>query len=186
MSHDMRGDYRNEVNEALCKKLVKQPYICQFEMSDFLYATFGKGVSERSIARTLRSIGWTMKVIRRIAQQRNADLRDYYLHRSRNTGPINLSLLMSLASTEGWTPSLGMVPKGSSPIHVTRLNRAKRWHILPAYAQGVVRGRATPLHGADEVRYRQTPSRGHSVYRTTHVEPRLLIYVCQSILSMWE
>ena len=38
-------------------------------------------LSERSIGRTLRSIGWTRKTVRRIAQERDADLQDHYLHR---------------------------------------------------------------------------------------------------------
>jgi hypothetical protein len=50
-------------------------------MADFLYHKFGQRISERSIGRTLWSIGWTRKTIYRIAQQRDTDLRDFYLHR---------------------------------------------------------------------------------------------------------
>lgn len=69
------------MQEALCNMLIKEPYIYRCEMADFLYRRFGARISERSIGRTLRSIGWTRKTIRYVAQQRDADLRDYYLHR---------------------------------------------------------------------------------------------------------
>jgi hypothetical protein len=85
-----RSSITSPMLKALCTKLIEQPYLYRFEMSDFLYDTFGKSISERSIARTLRSIGWTRKVIRRIAQQRNADLRDYYLYRMSKYRPDQL------------------------------------------------------------------------------------------------
>jgi hypothetical protein len=66
---------------ALCDKLIEQSYLCRYEMADFLYRRFGKRISERSIGRTLRSIDWTRTTIHRIAQQRDADYRDHYLHR---------------------------------------------------------------------------------------------------------
>lgn len=69
------------MQEALFDILIKQPYLYRCEMAGLFYRRFRKKVSERSIGRTLRSKGWTRKTIHRIAQQRNADLRDYYLHR---------------------------------------------------------------------------------------------------------
>ena len=69
------------MQKALCDKLIEQPYLYRYEMADFLYRWFCKRVSDRSIGRILRSIGWTRTTIRRIAQQRDTDLRDHYLHR---------------------------------------------------------------------------------------------------------
>ena len=97
-------------------------------------------VSERSIGRTLRSMGWTGKTIHRIAQQRDAVLRDHYLHRisqyeSHQLIFVDQSGCDRRAGHRRWRWS----QKGSSPVKVTKFDRGKRWHILPAYAQdGIV------------------------------------------------
>lgn len=124
------------MQEALCDMLIKQPYLYRCEMADFFYRRFRKRISERSIGRTLRSIGWTRKTIRRIARQRDADLRDHYLHRiskykSNQLVFVDESGCDGRAGHRRW----GWSPKGSSPIHITKFGRGKRWHILPAYAQ---------------------------------------------------
>ncbi|KAF4419004.1 hypothetical protein CFRS1_v015685 [Colletotrichum fructicola] len=38
-------------------------------------------VTATRISRALASAGWSKKVARRVAQERNADLRDFYLHK---------------------------------------------------------------------------------------------------------
>ena len=76
-----RSCITSPMQKALCDILIEQPYLYRCEMADFLYRRFRKRISERSIGRTLRSIGWTRTTIHRIAQQRDADLRDHYLHR---------------------------------------------------------------------------------------------------------
>jgi hypothetical protein len=58
------------IEKAPCDILIEQPYLYRYEMADFLYRKFRKRVSERSIGRFLRSIGWTRTMIHRIAQQR--------------------------------------------------------------------------------------------------------------------
>jgi hypothetical protein len=71
----------NLVKKTFFDTLTEQPYLYQCEMADFLYRRFRKRISERSIGRILRTMGWTRTTIHRIAQQRDADLRDHYLHR---------------------------------------------------------------------------------------------------------
>jgi hypothetical protein len=73
-----RGYIISPIQKALYNILIERPYLYRYEMADFLYRNFGKRISEKSIGRTLRSIGWTRKTIRCIAQQRDADLRDRY------------------------------------------------------------------------------------------------------------
>ncbi len=110
------------------------------EMADFLYSAFGRRVSERSIGGTLESMGWTRTTVRRIAQQRDADLRDHYLHRIAQYKSYQLVFVDEngcdrRAGYRRW----GWSPKGSSPVQVTKFGRGKRWHILPSYAQdGIV------------------------------------------------
>jgi transposase len=124
------------MENALCDLLLEQPYLYRSEMADFLYRKFRKRISERSLGRFLRSIGWTRTMIHRIAQQRSADLRDYYLHKMSQYKSYHL-VFVDESGCDGragyrrW----GWSPKGSSPVQVTKFGRGKRWHILPAYAQ---------------------------------------------------
>jgi transposase len=124
------------MQKALRDILTKQSYLYRFEMADALLRKFGKKLSERSIGRTLRSIGWPRKTIHRIAQQRDANLRDYYLHRisqckSYQLVFINESSCDKRAGYHRW----GWFLKRSSPVEITKFGYGKRWHILPAYAQ---------------------------------------------------
>jgi transposase len=116
--------------------LTKYPDMYRFEMADFLYRKFGERISERSIGRTLRSMDWTRKTIRRIAKQRDADLREYYLHRiSQYKSYQHVFVDESGCDRRAGYRRWGWSPKRSSPVQITRFGRGKRWHILPAYAQ---------------------------------------------------
>ncbi|KAJ5708640.1 hypothetical protein N7488_008441 [Penicillium malachiteum] len=66
--------------EVLCAHLLEKPDLYLDEIAEFLYDEFELLVSTYTMSRALRSRGWTKKVARRIAQERNADLRDYYLY----------------------------------------------------------------------------------------------------------
>jgi hypothetical protein len=65
---------------ALCDRLLEKPGLFRDEMAVFLYE-FDVLVSVSSIGRALASINWTEKATRRIANERDADLRDFYLHK---------------------------------------------------------------------------------------------------------
>ncbi len=124
-----RGCITSTMQRALCNTLVKQPYLHRCEMADFLFQRFGRRItlSERSIGRTLRSISWTRKTIRRIAQQRDADLRDHYLHRISQYKSYQLVFIDESgcdrrAGYRRWGWSL----KRSSPVEVTKFSRGKR------------------------------------------------------------
>jgi Winged helix-turn helix len=49
-------------------------------MSIFLYDEFDVLVTTSSISRALALAGWSKKAARRVAKERNADLRDFYLY----------------------------------------------------------------------------------------------------------
>jgi hypothetical protein len=66
--------------EALCERLLEKPDLYQDEMVVFLLDEFRVLVTTYSISRALASVGWSKKAARRIARERNAELRDYYLH----------------------------------------------------------------------------------------------------------
>ena len=46
----------------------------------FLYDEFEVVVTTPTISRALASAGWSRKAACRVAKERNADLRDFYLH----------------------------------------------------------------------------------------------------------
>jgi hypothetical protein len=66
--------------DALREHLLENPYLYLDEMVVFLWDEFHTLVTTFGIRRALISVGWSKKPARRIAQERNADLRDYYLH----------------------------------------------------------------------------------------------------------
>jgi transposase len=122
--------------EALREHLRVKPGLCQDEMAVFLYDEFDILLSTSGISRALKSIGWSKKVTRHVAQERNADLRDYYAH--------NLSEFCSYhfvyVDESGCDKRIGFrrtgwSPLGVTPIQVTRFHRDRRYQILPAYTQ---------------------------------------------------
>ena len=76
-----RSCITSPMQKVLCDILIEKLYLYRCEIADLLYRRFRKRISDRSIGRILRSIGWTRTTIRRIVQQRDTDLRDHYLHR---------------------------------------------------------------------------------------------------------
>jgi transposase len=134
--------------KALCEHLIEKPDMFQDEMVIFLWDEFSILVTTSSISRALASIGWSKKIARRLAKQRNADLRDYYFHRLSAFRSYHLVYVdesgcdkrIGLRRT-GWSPL------GVTPVQVCRYHRERRYQILPAYAQdGVILARI--FHGS--------------------------------------
>jgi transposase len=65
--------------KALCEHLIEKPDLYLDEMAMFLWDEFKISVTTSSIWRALAPHGWSKKIARQKARQRNADLRDYYL-----------------------------------------------------------------------------------------------------------
>ena len=102
----------------------------------FLLDEFDVLVTASSIGRSLASKGWTKKKIRRIAKERNADLRDAYLH---NTTDIH-SWQFVFVDESGCNKRVGFrrtgwSPLGVTPVQIAEFQREKRFQILPAYTQ---------------------------------------------------
>ena len=51
------------------------------EMVLFLFDDFGMLVDTSTVSRALKTINWSKEKMRQIARERNADLRDFYLHK---------------------------------------------------------------------------------------------------------
>jgi transposase len=111
--------------EALCEYLLEKPDLYLDETAEFLYDEFNLLISTYTISRALRSHGWTKKVARQIAQERNADLRDYYLYQLSDFRSYHLVYV----DESGWSP------RGVAPVQVSCFQRGQRYQILPAYYQ---------------------------------------------------
>jgi transposase len=121
---------------ALCDRLIEKPGLYRDEMAVFLYDEFGVLVSLSSISRALASIKWTKKATQRIANERNADLRDFYLHKLSAFRSYQLVYIDESGCDKrigfrrtGWSPL------GVAPVEVARFHRDRRHQILPAYTQ---------------------------------------------------
>lgn len=115
-----RSCITSPMQKAVCDILIEHLYLYRGEMADLLYRRFCKRISGRSICPTLRSMGWTRSTIRRIAQQWDADLRDYYLHRISQYKSLQL-IFVDESGCDGragrWR--WGWSPKRLSPVQVS-------------------------------------------------------------------
>jgi transposase len=64
--------------DILCEYLLVKPGLYQDEMAVFLFDEFGIHVTTSDVSKSLKSIKWYKKSSRQVAQERNADLRDYH------------------------------------------------------------------------------------------------------------
>jgi transposase len=120
--------------DALCEHLLEKPGMYQSEMILFLLDEFDVLITASSIGRALRSRGWTKKQIRRIANGRNADLRDYYLYQISSLSPEHFVFVDESGCDKrigfrrtGWSPI------GTTPLQIARFQREQRYQTLPAY-----------------------------------------------------
>jgi transposase len=122
--------------EALCEHLLEKPELYLEEMVVFLWDEFDVLVSTSSISRALKSICWSKKAARRVAQERNPDLRDFYVY--------NLSAFRSYhlvyVDDSGCDKLIGFrrtgwSPLGVAPIQIAKFHCGRRYQILPAYSQ---------------------------------------------------
>jgi transposase len=68
------------VLEALCEYLLDKPERYLDELAILLWDDFDVLITTASISRALVLMGWSKKSSRRVARERNADVRGLYLH----------------------------------------------------------------------------------------------------------
>lgn len=126
--------------EALCEHLLEKPNLYQDEMVVFLWDEFRVLVTIYSVGRALASVGWSKKASRQIARERNAELRDYYLHTISSFRSYHLVYVdESGCDKRAGFRRTGWSPLGVTPVQISQFHRGQRYQILPAYAQdGVV------------------------------------------------
>jgi hypothetical protein len=122
--------------DALLEHLLEKPGLYLDEMVVFLYDEFGAFVTKSSIHRALATAGWSKKVSRQVAKERNADLRDFYLHNLSEFRSYHLVYI----DESGCDRRVGFrrtawSPVGVTPVQISQFRREQRYQILPAYAQ---------------------------------------------------
>jgi hypothetical protein len=122
--------------QALQQHLLEKPGLYLDEMALFLWDEFEAVVTAMSISRALKSIGWSKKVARSVAKERNVDLRDYYLY---NFSAFH-SYQLVYVDKSGCDKRIGFRRTGWSPlgvasVQIARFHRGSRYQILLAYAQ---------------------------------------------------
>ncbi len=122
--------------DALCQHLLEKPDQYLDEMVVFLWDEFNVLLTTPTVSRALKSIGWSRKAARRVAQQRNADLRDFYLHNLSSFRFYHLVYIdESGCDKRSGFRRRGWSPLGVTPVQIARLGRGQRYQILPAYCQ---------------------------------------------------
>lgn len=121
---------------ALLEQLIEKPELYQDEMAIFLYDEFDVVVTTPTISRALALAGWSRKAARCIAKERNADLRDFYLHNLSEFRSYHLVYIdESGCDNRIGFRRTGWSPLGVTPVQIARLHRDQKHQILPAYAQ---------------------------------------------------
>ncbi|KAI1847678.1 hypothetical protein JX265_013938 [Neoarthrinium moseri] len=122
--------------QPLRAELIDEPVLYLDEMTSFIESQFDAMVTVSSMSRALASIRWTKKKTRRVAQEQNADLRDFYFYdisqyRSYHLVFIDESGLNTIGGIRrnGWSPS------GVAPVHTAAFHRGPRHRIIGAYTQ---------------------------------------------------
>jgi transposase len=121
--------------EALCEHLLEKPELYLEDMVVFLWDEFDVLVSISSISRALKSICWSKKAARQVAQERNLDLRDFYVYnlsafRSYYLVYIDESRCDKLIGFR-WT---SWSPLGVASIQIAKFHYGRRYQILLAYS----------------------------------------------------
>lgn len=125
-----------DTQQALQDHLLEHPTASLSEMVEHLRAECHIHASTEMVRRELVSMGWSRKITRRVAAERNADLRDFYLHKISAFRSSQLIFVDESACDRrcafrkrGWSP------RGVTPVQTARFHRGPRYQILPAYCQ---------------------------------------------------
>ncbi|GFG19955.1 hypothetical protein IFM5058_10397 [Aspergillus udagawae] len=122
--------------QVLCEHLHEEPGLYLDEMAVFLWNEFEIWVTTSSIRRALISSGWSKKIARLRAKERNAELRDIYLNNLSDFQSYHLVFVdESGCDKRIGSRRTGWSPLGVTPTQISRFHRDQRYQILPAYTQ---------------------------------------------------
>ena len=124
------------MTQVLCDHLLEKPQLYLDEMVVFLWDESQVPVTKWSDSRALKQEGWSKKIAKQKARERNADLHDAYFHFISNFSSYHLVYVDESGCDKrigfrgtGWSP------RGTTLSQVTKFHRDQRYQILPAYTQ---------------------------------------------------
>ncbi|KAL0929406.1 uncharacterized protein CTRU02_215572 [Colletotrichum truncatum] len=125
---------------ALHSELGVDPCLTLDKLATFLYEHYDTDVSRFTISRTLREDKWSQKATQNVAQERNLDLRDEFMHQISQLRSDQLVFVDESGVDKSiGTRRRGWAPRGKRPRQIKRFHRGRRYQILPAYTQdGVI------------------------------------------------
>jgi transposase len=126
-------DYLLYARRAIFDYLTDRPTAYLDEIAWFLFDEHEVFVTARTVWNSLSRGGWTRKIGRHIAIERNQELRAYWKARAAHIGLDRLIFVDESAAAEktGWR-KYGWSPLGLPVNNVKSTKRSKRWSILPA------------------------------------------------------
>ena len=120
--------------KALSEHLLEKPSLYLQEMQLFLLDEFDIHIPKSTISDTLHQKGWSKKIARQKARERDEDLRDEYWHDISEFSSYHLIYVDESGCDKrigfrrtGWSPL------GTTPVQVSKFHRDQRYQILPAY-----------------------------------------------------
>jgi transposase len=127
------------VLEALLDRLLLKPDLYLDEMAEFIWDEYGLDVSVDSVRRSLKACDWSKKKTRRVACERDPDLRDACLRELSEYRSYQLIFVdESGCDTLAGVRRTGWAPRGMPAVQTARFHREERHQILPAYTQSGV------------------------------------------------
>ena len=135
-----RGGRPRSITPAMLHSLLEhlgpEPDLYLEEMVEYFWSEFRVRITKSSVSRTLRSVGWSKKNIRRVAKERNAELRNFYLYKLSSFHSYQVVYVdESGCDTRAGFRRTGWSPRGTTPIQIADFHRGQRYQILPAYTQ---------------------------------------------------
>ena len=119
--------------QKLLDYLLDKPDLYLDEMQDFLIDECQLRVDTSTISRRLKQAGWSNKNLKRRAAQQSEPLR---LDWARKIAQFSAEMVVfcdeSGTDRRDGARRTGWAPKGVTPEISARLDRGKRWHLLPA------------------------------------------------------
>ena len=124
------------VLSALLDHLLTKPELYLDEMAEFVWDKFEVSVSVGSIRRSLKACNWSKKKNRRVARERDAELRDACLYELSEYKSFQLVFVdESGCDTLAGVRRTGWAPRGMPAVQTANFHREQRHQILPAYTQ---------------------------------------------------
>lgn len=124
---------------ALLDYLLSKPDLYLDEMVEFVWDQYEVAVSTAVIQRALKTYNWTKKKNKRVARERDSELRDACLYELSEYRSFQLVFVdESGCDTLAGIRRTGWAPRGTPAVQVAGFHREKRHQILPAYTQNGV------------------------------------------------